>query len=171
MNRRGATLVELMVALALFSSVLVVVLSFYLEANKVNARKERDSKQFRRAIEVMDRIDTRLRNALVFDVEVDFVNFLEPAEPTVERSYPKYSDQGSIIYLLDRKLIYEKGSEQQILAELEPEEQVTFYWQIWKEECLTEPCREIVGVDWIYDGPDNVARDFRYTRTLLVPLF
>ena len=65
--RRGATLLELLVVLTLFVSLLTIILSFYVYAQKVTKTYEKATEVFERASKLMSKLEGIVRPAGRFD--------------------------------------------------------------------------------------------------------
>ena len=49
----GTTLTEMLVVLAVFSTLMVLILGFYIEGSRVTARQEHSSASYRRVLQVL----------------------------------------------------------------------------------------------------------------------
>lgn len=165
MVKRGVTLPELLVAMLLFSMVLVVVLGFYGQAWRVSQAREEDSRQFRRAITALDRIEITLRTAKVFQVNANAVVFAELDKPEVFRGFPNWKAEGALLAVIDGQLFIRRGDVITPIATLEPGESVVFSYQRWKPppEKIGE---ELLRVDWHYEPPKKDAAAFSYNRMI-----
>ncbi|MBN9415136.1 MAG: prepilin-type N-terminal cleavage/methylation domain-containing protein [Candidatus Eremiobacteraeota bacterium] len=67
-RRRGTTLIELMVVMAIWSAVMSAVLGFYIYGTKVSKRQDVLSQQLRQVQMLYDRIVGRITNAVIRDV-------------------------------------------------------------------------------------------------------
>lgn len=68
MRRRGTTLIELMVVMAIWSAVMSAVLGFYIYGTKVSKRHDVLSQQLRQVQALYDRIVGRITHAVVRDI-------------------------------------------------------------------------------------------------------
>lgn len=66
---RGTTLVELLVVMAVWSFIMVAVLSFYVYGTKVSRRHEAMSAELRAVQQVADKFNTVLRDAELIEVQ------------------------------------------------------------------------------------------------------
>ena len=68
MSKRGTTLVELLVVMAVWSFILVAVLSFYIYGTKVNRRYDQMSQELRAVQQVADKFNQVLSHAVLLEV-------------------------------------------------------------------------------------------------------
>lgn len=68
--RRGTTLVELMVVMAIWAAVMSAVLGFYIYGSKVSKRQDALSQQLRQVQALYDRIVGRITHAVVREVRL-----------------------------------------------------------------------------------------------------
>lgn len=68
--RRGTTLIELMVVMAIWSAVMSAVLGFYIYGTKVSKRQDALSQQLREVQTLYDRIVGRITNAVIREVRL-----------------------------------------------------------------------------------------------------
>jgi type II secretory pathway pseudopilin PulG len=66
---RGTTLIELMVVMAVWSTIMVAVLGFYIYGTKVNRKNDEMSEQIRTMQLVADKLNSYLRNSCVTRVD------------------------------------------------------------------------------------------------------
>ncbi|MBN9418175.1 MAG: prepilin-type N-terminal cleavage/methylation domain-containing protein [Candidatus Eremiobacteraeota bacterium] len=68
MKKRGTTLIELLVVMAVWSFILVAVLSFYIYGTKVNRRYDQMSQELRAVQQVADKFNQVLSHAVLLEV-------------------------------------------------------------------------------------------------------
>lgn len=100
---RGTTLVELMVVLTIFVSMLAIIMSFYVEAQQANKKHEKVSEEYRAAMQATMRIESLLQYARVYEVRKDQVVYAAPkvdqGMPTIKGRWPLYESTTSTLWI------------------------------------------------------------------------
>jgi type II secretory pathway pseudopilin PulG len=94
-KRRGATLVETLVVLFVFSILTTVIVVFYGFANRASARHEALSENYRKMLVVLDRVQTLLEGGQVLYADLNQVVFipLNVTQPVKPGGWPNYGEQ------------------------------------------------------------------------------
>jgi type II secretory pathway pseudopilin PulG len=124
MARRGTTLLELVVVFFLFSLLLVLILGFYVYGSSITARQERTSEAYRRAVTTLDRVETLLKNAHVYDIQSDQVIFAPLKDP--QGRFLTLDSPPSTLLVYQGTLALRRGGQQQTLTILRANESLSF---------------------------------------------
>lgn len=165
MKRRGTTLVELLVAVAVFGVALSVVLGFYGPAIKASQRRERDSTQFRRAVETLSKLEAMIRPSKFVEASNDHILFLEPQAPPVLNGFPNWKNEATLVFIVEKKLMLHRDGSASQMLELEDGEDLNFRFQEWRTP-PTPSGNELLVLEWIYTGPPEKNLDFNYNRMI-----
>lgn len=79
-RRLGATLLEVLIAGSLFSLIMGAILSFYIEASAVSAKRDQQSRRLRRYHLALDKAEQILQEAKVLRVGARVITFLRLAD-------------------------------------------------------------------------------------------
>ncbi len=127
-RRSGATLLEVLVAASLFSMVLVAILSFYVEASSVSAKRDQQSRRLRRYHLALDKTEQILREAKVLRVGARVITFLRLMDTLELEGFPAYQTQPAQLISSKEGLLMFQGTERKELLKLEDDENVFFGW-------------------------------------------
>ena len=125
----GTTLAELLVAMLLFSLLMVLILGFYIEGSRVSSRQDKYSASYRRVLQVLDRVDTLLAFARVYQVAADQVQFAPlPAGSPLALGRPDWGSRASTLVVLTDPpaLVLHQDGASHTLLELAAWDQVRF---------------------------------------------
>lgn len=125
--RRGTTLLELMVACALFVSIMTAIISFYVYASHVTRRQQAISEGYRAAVERLDRLETLLEKSRVYQVQSDRVVFQRMGEvPTVARRWSRFAPDGGVLRVEGGRVVLNKQRVDYTMFILRPDEKIEF---------------------------------------------
>lgn len=108
MSRRGTTLVELLVVMAIWSAVMTAVLGFYIYGTRVSQRYDALSQQLREVQALQERLCGPLTQALIREVVVGdrpAFRFVRCKEPSF---LPDWTSQDEILAIVDGKLLHQR---------------------------------------------------------------
>ncbi len=141
----GTTLVELMVAMTVFLTMMSAIMTFYIQGSKVTTHQESRMEALRRSLRVLDRLETQLAySRLIFaesgsgDGQESLIIFVKIADP--DNGKDSYTSKGTswenvahTIRLITsddggkRTLVQTTATQQVVdLASLYPDESLTF---------------------------------------------
>lgn len=127
-EHRGATLVELLVVVGVFAVLMTLVLGFYLYGVRISQKRDGDSDRYRRAVTVLNKLETRLSTAWVYGVTEDKSGILySPAETLqledgrVQRPTATHS-----LLIKNEELICVMDQQEQLIAKLAQGESLSF---------------------------------------------
>ncbi len=127
----GTTLAEMLVVLAVFSTLMVLILGFYIEGSRVTARQEHSSASYRRVLQVLDRVETLLAFSRVYHVQADQVVFsLLPTTSPLALGVPDWGGQARTLVVKrdPAALLVREDGTSRVFLELNPEDEVRFGW-------------------------------------------
>ncbi len=125
----GTTLTELLIVTVLFSTLMVLILGFYIEGSRVSSRQDRYSASYRRILQVLDRLDTLLATSRVYDVQSDQIVFSPlPAEAPLLSGRPDWGPVAStlVVQTSPPALILREAGASRVYLELQPWDSVRF---------------------------------------------
>lgn len=125
----GTTLAETLVVVLLFSLLMVLILGFYIEGSRVSSRQDKYSASYRRALQVLDRVETLLAFARVWSVQADSVVFSPRAsELSLARGLPDWGPAASTLVVRrdPPALLIREGGVSRTFLELSSWDRVSF---------------------------------------------
>jgi len=125
----GTTLTELLVVTVLFSTLMVLILGFYIEGSRVSSRQDRYSASYRRVQQVLDRLDTMLRTSRVYHVRADQIVFSPlPAEAPLVAGRPNWGSAACtlVVQTSPPALILRQSGASRVFLELKPWDGISF---------------------------------------------
>ncbi len=125
---RGATLIEVLIAGSLFSLMMGAILSFYIEASAVSAKRDQQSRRLRRYHLALDKTEQILREAKVLRVGARLITFLRLADSLELEGFPAYQTEPAQLISSKEGLILFQGTDRQPLLKLEQDENIYFGW-------------------------------------------
>lgn len=134
-RRRGSTLAEMLVVMFVFSLLMVLILGFYIEGSKVSARQDMYSASYRRVLQVLDRVQTLLAYARVYEVQGDQVVFSQLSDTAPLDAFGRPNWLAPSTLVVERnpgskrlQLLLREGTTTRLLLQLDPGDQVSFSW-------------------------------------------
>lgn len=125
-SRSGVTLIEVLVAAGLFAMVLTAILSFYIEAAAVSAKRDEQSGRLRRFHLGLDKMEQTLREGRVVSVGARLMTLIKLADNPEVDGFPNY-DRLPLQYVVTREGVVEvQGQEHKVVLKLESDETVVF---------------------------------------------
>lgn len=174
-RRRGSTLAEMLVVLSVFSIMMAVILGFYIEGSKVTARQDMQSTSYRRVLHVLDRVQTLLAFARVYDVQGDQVIFsrLSETAPLDALGRPGWGEPATLVAVrtpgsLRLQLILREGTQTRLLQQLEPGDSVLFGWGSPNRRSVSVTAVSTPPVDPAERQGEGVARAVQVKRVILL---
>lgn len=167
MKQRGTTLAEVLVAAGLLSLVTMAVMSFYIEAVAVSAKKDEQSTRLRRFHLGLDKIEQTLRQGSVTQLGYRFITFLSLNEDNPElNGFPNFNPAPSQFVSTEQGVVLlESGKEIPVLP-TEEGEHVLFTWMPEEPSASPpEPKETLVNVALYYSGQGKRSELF-FHRTI-----
>jgi len=172
MKRRGVTLVEVLVAAGMFAMVMAAVLSFYVEAVAVSAKRNQNSARLRRFHIGLDKMEQILREARVVDVTPRAILFLKLADEPEVDGFPSYDPAPAQFASAKQGVVMVQDGKEIPILPTETGEHVIFEWV--QENPLSSPPapaeKKVLSVALYYSGGDERSGLF-FHRTVNVPRY
>ncbi len=166
-GRRGATLLEVLVASSIFSLILIAILSFYIEASAVSAKRDEQSSRLRRYHLALDKTEQILREARVLRVGARVITFLRLADTFEREGFPAYQAAAQIISSKEGMILFQ-GTERQELLKIEEGENVFFGWTQYDPPGI--PGQHLMKIT-IERPVSDKGRQLLFTRSMLLNSF
>lgn len=125
---KGVTLIEVLVAAGLFSMILTAILSFYIEAAAVSAKRDEQSERLRRFHLGLDKIEQELREGRVVVCGSRLVTFLALGEPAEVNGFPNLDREPCQLIVTKEGVVRMQGTEQKLILPLRADETIYFGW-------------------------------------------
>lgn len=127
-RRRGATLIEVLVVLAIFGLMMLLILGFYLYGVRVSDQRTRHSDRYRRLISVFDKIQVTLEASWVYGITPDGTTIIYCPQEKLELTNSRlaYPSEAHLLNVSQNELVHIFQGEREVLVKLTPEEQLTF---------------------------------------------
>jgi hypothetical protein len=166
------TLVEVLVAAGLLGMVMLAVMSFYIEAIAVSAKRDETSARLRRFHIGLDKMEQILREARVLDVLPRSVMFLKLSDQSELDGFPNYEpDPAQFVSAEQGVVMLQAGKEIPVLP-TEPGENVIFSWvqEQPTSKSDVEVKKTILNIALYYSGGGKRSGLF-FHRTINVPRY
>lgn len=129
LNRRGVTLIEVLVAAGLFSLILTAILSFYIEASAVSAKRDQQSERLRRFHLGLDKMEQELREGRVIQVGSRNITFLALQHDFPEvNGFPNFERLPAQFLVSKEGVIRLQGDKEKNILPFKTDETVYFGW-------------------------------------------
>lgn len=163
----GATLLELLVAFGLLSLVMTAVISFYIEASAVTAKRNKVSDRLRRFHLGLDKIEQFLREGRVINLTDFQITFLRLTDLAEIDGFPDFSPT-PMQFVSEKDGIHQIfGQENKNILPFEPGERMIF-------ECpvvLLEEETQIVQCALYYSGAEDSRSDLLFRRSINLDVY
>lgn len=160
----GVTLVELMVSMGIFSLVLTAVLSFYIEASAVRAKRDQQSERLRRFHLGLDKMEQQLREGRIIDLAYRRLTFLGLTDLAEKDGFPNYQTAPSQFVSTDKGVILINDQEKLMLLPTKQGEHVIFQWL---QEEPPQPSNEsVLNISLYFSGSFEGRSDLFFHRTI-----
>ena len=127
-SRRGVTLVEVLISAAILGLVMTAVLSFYIEAVAVSAKRYEQSARLRRFHIGLDKIEQTLREARIIDLRYRSILFLKLSDKSEEDGFPLYDPAPGQFASTEKGVILLQDGVEKMILPTEEGEHVIFDW-------------------------------------------
>ena len=164
---RGATLAELLVAFGLLSLVMTAVISFYIEASAVTAKRNQISDRLRRFHLGLDKMEQLLREGRVVSLTTFQVTFLHLTDLAEIDGFPDFSPT-PMQFVSEKDGIYQIfGQEKKNILPFEPGERLIFNWVNDTGDINTQ----LMDFALYYSGAEDGRSDLLFRRTINLDIY
>lgn len=164
MNRRGVTLAEMIVAMGILGLVMVAVLSFYIEASAVSAKKDVQSERLRRFHLGLDKMEQMLREGRIVEMKARSLTFLQLDDPSELDGFPNYKPIHAQFVSTEEGLVMLADNEKKNILPTKDGEHVIFSWH---QENPPEPTqRTVLSIALYFSGAAEGRSDLFFHRTI-----
>lgn len=174
-RRRGSTLAEMLVVLFVFSLMMVLILSFYIEGTKVTSRQDKTSAAYRRVLQVLDRVQTLLAYSRVYEVQGDHVVFsrLSESAPLDAFGRPNWDPPQTLVSVVDPRtlrlqLVVREGTTTRLLMQMDREDRVLFGWADGGQDSVSVSAVATSDIDPRRREGEGVSRTLQVKRVILL---
>lgn len=161
--KAGVTLVELLVSAGLMALVLTAVISFYIEAVSVSAKRDEQSTRLRRFHLGLDKIEQLLREGRVVTLRYRTITFLKLLDIPEQDGFPAYDSAPAQLTSTEKGVILTLDGQQTPILPTEAEENVIF---TWVQEVPDDPPMETVCNVALYYGGEGKRSGLFFHRTI-----
>lgn len=161
---KGVTLIEVLVAAGLFFMVMTAILSFYLEASAVSAKRDQQSQRLRNFHLGLDKMEQTIREGRVVSVGSRILTLMKLAHIPEVNGFPNYQE-APVQYIVTREGILQlDGSpEPRNILSLKPEETVLFGWVQYNPP--SPPGQDALRIS-LYRTATNEHGELLFSRTI-----
>ncbi len=163
-GQRATTIVELMVAFTILSLIMTAVISFYIEAVAVSAKRDQVSDRLRRFHLGLDKIEQALREGRLVSVTTFRLTLLHLSDLAEQDGLPNYSPY-PLQFVSEKDGLHQIfGNEDRVILPFKPGERMIFNWL---QENPPEPTKKtVVSIELYYSGAEDSRSDLLFRRTL-----
>lgn len=164
---QGATLAELLVAFGLLSLVMTAVISFYIEASAVTAKRNQISDRLRRFHLGLDKMEQLLREGRVVSLTPFQVTFLHLTDLAEVDGFPDFSPT-PMQFVSEKDGIYQIfDQEKRNILPFEPGERLIFNWVNDTGELNSQ----LMDFALYYSGAEDGRSDLLFRRTINLDVY
>ena len=163
-RQRASSLVELMVAFGILSLVMTAVISFYVEAIAVSAKRDVVSDRLRRFHLGLDKSEQSVREGRLVQVSPFRLTMLQLSDLAEQDGLPSYSPTPLQFVSKEDGLHQIMGTEDKVILRFKPGERMIFNWL---QESPPDPTNKtLLSIELYYSGADDNRSDLLFRRTL-----
>lgn len=163
MKRRGVTLVEVLVASGLFAMILTAILSFYIEAAAVSAKRDEQSQRLRRFHLGLDKMEQVIRRGRVISLGTRLMTLMKLSEIPEKDGFPNYEPDHVQFISTREGVLMLQGEEKRTILPLDPDEQVIFGWVQYNPPL--PPAKDLMRIS-LYRVATSEHSELLFTRTI-----
>ena len=163
-EQRGTTIIELMVAFTILSLIMTAVISFYVEAVAVSAKRDLVSDRLRRFHLGLDRVEQVVREGRLVQLSAFRLTLLNLTDLAEQDGLPNYSPYPLQFVSKQDGLHQIFGNEDKIILPFKPGERMIFSWL--QEDPPEKPKRTLISIELYYSGAEDSRSDLLFRRTL-----
>ncbi|MFA5506413.1 MAG: type II secretion system protein [Vulcanimicrobiota bacterium] len=145
-KRSGVTLIEVLVSAGILALVMTAVISFYVEAVAVSAKRDENSARLRRFHLGLEKMDQVLREARIVDVRFRSILFLKLSDGSELAGFPLYDPAPGQLASTEKGVILIQDGKETVFLPTQPGEHVIF--------------------DWLQENPPNESKEAALTISL-----
>ncbi len=167
MNRkksRAVTLAEVFVAMGILGLVMVAVISFYVEAIAVSAKKDEQSARLRRFHLGLDKMEQMLREGRIVSLTPRTLTFLKLGDPAEIDGFPNYLPQHVQFASAEEGVVMIHGEEKRVILPTKPGENVIFSWH--QENPPNAPSEHVLSIALYFSGAEEGRSDLFFHRSI-----
>jgi hypothetical protein len=156
--------VELLVAFGIMSLVMVAVISFYIEAAAVSAKRDEQSDRLRRFHIGLDKMEQQLREGRVVQVSLFRVTMLHLTDLAEQDGFPNFSPAPLQLVSKTDGVHQLLGNEDKVILPFKPGERVIFTYLQESPPDVTK--KTLLSLELYYSGAADGRSDLLFRRTL-----
>lgn len=160
----GTTLVELMVAFGILSLVMTAVISFYIEAVAVSAKRDKVSQRLRRFHLGLDKVEQALREGRLVQASTFRLTMLCLDDVPEVDGMPNFRPTPLQFVSKVDGLHQLHDNEDKVILPYEPGERMIFQWV--QENPPAPTLKSAVSVELYYGGAEDGRSDLLFRRTV-----
>ncbi len=157
-------MVEVLVAAGILGLMMTAVLSFYIEAIAVTAKRDEHSQRLRRFHLGLDKIEQWLREGQVIDLTNRTVTFLMLEEQKELYGFPNYKEAPAQLVSSEDGVIFLHDGRRETVLPTKAGENVIFRWI--QENPPDPPEKLVLNVALYYSGAEDGRSDLLFHRTI-----
>lgn len=167
-RRLGVTLVEVLVSAGILALVMAAVISFYVEAVAVSAKRDENSARLRRFHIGLEKMDQVLREARIVDLRYRSILFLKLSQGSELDGFPLYDPAPGQLASTEKGVILVQDGIETILLPTQKGEHVIFDWL--QENPPDESQKLAITISLYHTGFDKRS-DLFFHRSINVQLY
>ncbi len=167
----GATLAELLVAFGLLSLVMTAVMSFYIEASAVTAKRTKISDRLRRFHLGLDKMEQILREGRVIHLSSFEITLFHLTDISELDGFPDFSPY-PMQFVSKKDGVYQVfGQENRNILPFEPGERLIFQWLPFDGDKAELPNTHLVELALYYSGGEDSRSDLLFRRQITLEVY
>lgn len=144
--------------------VLVAVVSFYVEAIAVSAKKDEQSARLRRFHLGLDKMEQMLREGRIVSLTARTLTFLKLGDPAELDGFPNYLPQHVQFASTEKGVVMLHGDEKRMILPTEPGEHVIFSYH--QENPPNPPAEHVLSIALYFSGAAEGRSDLFFHRSI-----
>lgn len=161
---RGVSLVELLVAFGILSLIMTAVISFYIEAGAVSAKRNVVSDRLRRFHLGLDKMEQVIREGRIVDIAPYRLTLLTLTDLAEEDGFPNFAPTPLQFVSKPEGVVSIFGEEEKMIMKFEPGERLIF--QRLQENPPAPSGKYLISLELYYSGAQDSRSDLLFRRTI-----
>lgn len=161
---RATTLLELLVAFSILALVMTAVISFYIEAIAVTAKRDKQSDRLRRFHIGLDKIEQVVREGKVIQLTSFRLTMLALTDISEQDGFPNFTPTPIQFVSKEDGLHQYHNNEDKLVLPFSPGERIIFAWL--PESPPELPRQTLLSIELYYSGKEDSRSDMLFRRTL-----
>ncbi len=163
-SSRGVSIVELLVAFGILSLIMTAVISFYIEAGAVSAKRNVVSDRLRRFHLGLEKMEQIIREGRLVDIAPYRLTLLKLSDLSEEDGFPNFAPTPIQFISKPEGVVSIFGDEEKMILPFEPGERVIFETL---QENPPEPSKKyLIALELYYSGAEDGRSDLLFRRTI-----